>query len=179
MLCVFKNTPNSICECTLHVSLSMTSEFTNNHTNISFSNHQDVFTTAKAIPTTMLRMYKSTMAPFTHPTTTAPTTTTTFLPPTLSTLRTTAARSWHAFTTERTFFPTTATTPKTFAPSTYATFRDFFDLRSFNNIVSNDVANGMFELTKCFIYVPNLLIRSIFVWYSLYHVHLFIQIFYV
>ncbi|CAH1127289.1 unnamed protein product [Ceutorhynchus assimilis] len=92
-------------------------------TMISTTTKRMFTTTAKTIPTMLWR------------TTTAPTTTTTFLPPTL---RTTMARSWQAITTEKSFFPHAA---KTFAPSTYATFRDFFDLRSFNNIVANDIAN--------------------------------------
>ncbi|XP_048516740.1 uncharacterized protein LOC109540422 isoform X13 [Dendroctonus ponderosae] len=99
----------------------------------------DVFTTAKTIPTTMWRMYKSSAAPFVHATTTKPTT---FAPPsTLSTLRTTAARSWHGFTTERAFSPTTATTPRTYAPSTYATFSEFFDLQGFNSLLANDAVH--------------------------------------
>ncbi|XP_048516739.1 proton channel OtopLc isoform X12 [Dendroctonus ponderosae] len=100
---------------------------------------RNVFTTAKTIPTTMWRMYKSSAAPFVHATTTKPTT---FAPPsTLSTLRTTAARSWHGFTTERAFSPTTATTPRTYAPSTYATFSEFFDLQGFNSLLANDAVH--------------------------------------
>uniref|UniRef100_A0AAR5PTK5 Otopetrin n=1 Tax=Dendroctonus ponderosae TaxID=77166 RepID=A0AAR5PTK5_DENPD len=100
---------------------------------------RNVFTTAKTIPTTMWRMYKSSAAPFVHATTTKPTT---FAPPsTVFTLRTTAARSWHGFTTERAFSPTTATTPRTYAPSTYATFSEFFDLQGFNSLLANDAVH--------------------------------------
>lgn len=88
----------------------------------------------------MWRMYKSSAAPFVHATTTTPTT---FAPPTMSTMRTTAARAWHGFTTQRAFTPTTATTPKTYAPSTYATFSEFFDLQGFNSLLANDVVHGM------------------------------------
>ncbi|XP_050315020.1 uncharacterized protein LOC126749386 isoform X5 [Anthonomus grandis grandis] len=103
-----------------------------------------VFTTAKTIPTTMYRTIQTTAAPFiNHPTTTAPTRApTTFAPPTMSTLRTTAAHSWQVFTTQR---PLTPTTPRSLSSSTYATFKDFFDLRSFNNIVANEIANVVDE----------------------------------
>ncbi|XP_066145089.1 uncharacterized protein OtopLa isoform X2 [Euwallacea fornicatus] len=100
---------------------------------------RNVFTST---PAAMWRMLKSSAAPFVQQTTTAPTTSfakiTTTLPTTaLSALKTTGARTWEVFTTA----PTTTTTPRTFAPSTYPSFKDFFDLRSFNNIVSNEMAN--------------------------------------
>ncbi|XP_066245321.1 proton channel OtopLc isoform X11 [Euwallacea similis] len=100
---------------------------------------RNVFTST---PAAMWRMLKSSAAPFVQQTTTAPTTSfakiTTTLPTTaLSALRTTGARTWEVFTTA----PTTTSTPRTFAPSTYPSFKDFFDLRSFNNIVSNEMAN--------------------------------------
>ncbi|XP_050308246.1 uncharacterized protein LOC126744747 isoform X9 [Anthonomus grandis grandis] len=116
-------------------------------TSLPTTTTRKVFTTAKTIPTTMYRTMQTTAAPFIdHPTTTAPTRPpTTFAPPTLSTLRTTAAHSWQVFTTQRALMPTAPTTPRSLSSSTYATFKDFFDLRSFNNIVANEIANVVDE----------------------------------
>ncbi|XP_076273743.1 proton channel otopetrin-like a isoform X19 [Rhynchophorus ferrugineus] len=101
---------------------------------------RSVFTTLKTIPTTAWKAYRTTY-PTTRPTTSTTTTTTTEFPITTTTLRTTTARIWNAFTTSYPTFGSSSSRAPVSTTSAYASFKDFFDMKTFNSFMSNDVAN--------------------------------------